>query len=70
MCVRCCLQGSDIETLGHDVGVDYDPEETAGASAPELLVSSLGSAPDVVLTSFRFRRMKRITGPASELPVV
>ncbi|XP_053356783.1 cell cycle progression protein 1 isoform X2 [Clarias gariepinus] len=41
-------EGSDIETLGHDVGVDYDPEETAGASAPELLVSSLAEDADVV----------------------
>ncbi|KAG7333535.1 hypothetical protein KOW79_003670 [Hemibagrus wyckioides] len=28
-------EGSDIETLGPEIVVDYDPEEAAGASAPE-----------------------------------
>ncbi|MCI4378922.1 hypothetical protein PGIGA_G00221860 [Pangasianodon gigas] len=27
-------EGSDIETLGPDIGADYEPEEAAGASAP------------------------------------
>ncbi|GAA6074160.1 cell cycle progression protein 1 isoform X1, partial [Tachysurus ichikawai] len=40
-------EGSDIETLGPDVVVDYDPEEAVGASAPEQPPSSRGRAPDV-----------------------
>ncbi|XP_047009404.1 cell cycle progression protein 1 isoform X2 [Ictalurus punctatus] len=32
-------EGSDIETLGPDIVTDYDPEEAAGASAPEQPVS-------------------------------
>ncbi|XP_026990353.1 cell cycle progression protein 1 isoform X2 [Tachysurus fulvidraco] len=33
-------EGSDIETLGPDVVVDYDPEDSVGASAPEQPASS------------------------------
>ncbi|KAF5891571.1 cell cycle progression protein 1 isoform X1, partial [Clarias magur] len=41
-------EGSDIETLGHDIGVDDDPEEAAGAPAPEQLVSSPAADADAV----------------------
>ncbi|XP_060734377.1 cell cycle progression protein 1 isoform X2 [Tachysurus vachellii] len=33
-------EGSDIETLGPDLVVDYDPEDSVGASAPEHPASS------------------------------